>query len=62
MENKQLVEKVALKLWEITGKTDERTLQNWKDAEEIVNLVLEYLKENDMLKKTKKKEKKLTFL
>lgn len=57
MENKQLVEKVALKLWEITGKTDERTLQNWKDAEEIVNLVLEYLKENDMLKKTKKKKK-----
>jgi hypothetical protein len=57
MDNKDIVEKVALKIWEITGKTDDRTFQNWKDAEDIVNMVIDHLKENDMLKKSRKKKK-----
>lgn len=57
MDNKELLEKIALKIWEITGKTDDRTMQNWKDAEDIVNLVIDYLQQKDMLKKSRKKKK-----
>ena len=57
MENREIVEKIALKIWEITGKTDDRTLQNWKDAEEIVNSVIQYLKDKDLLKKRPTKKK-----
>ncbi|WP_169733169.1 hypothetical protein [Sulfurihydrogenibium subterraneum] len=57
MENREIVEKIALKIWEITGKTDDRTLQNWKDAEEIVNTVIQYLKDKDLLKKRPTKKK-----
>ncbi len=39
MDNKDIVEKIALKIWEITGKTDDRTFQNWKDAEDIVSII-----------------------
>ncbi|MFN3787327.1 hypothetical protein [Sulfurihydrogenibium azorense] len=57
MENREIVEKVALKIWEITGKTDDRTDQNWKDAEEIVNMVIQHLKDKDLLKKRPAKKK-----
>ncbi|MCX7738611.1 MAG: DUF2934 domain-containing protein [Hydrogenothermaceae bacterium] len=39
MEREELIRIVAEKIWEITGKRDDRTLQNWYDAVQIVELI-----------------------
>ncbi|MGC8706994.1 MAG: hypothetical protein ACP5SC_08215 [Desulfurella sp.] len=54
---KEIVEKVAEKIWEITGKNNERTEQNWIDAEEIVDLVYNNLGKKETLKSNTKKAK-----
>jgi hypothetical protein len=41
---KEIIRKVAYKIWEIRGKEDGHALQDWIDAEEIVNLILSFRK------------------
>jgi len=53
----EIIEKVAKKIWEITGKSDQRTEQNWIDATEIVDLVYASLEKKEALKPNKKKTK-----
>jgi len=44
MNKEELIKKVAEKIYYITGKDDSRTVQNWIDAEEIMNMIFEYCK------------------
>jgi hypothetical protein len=53
----EIIVKVAEKIWEITGKSDERTEQNWIDATEIVDLVYASLEKKEALKPNTKKTK-----
>ncbi len=46
-DRKELIRKVAYKIWEITGKGDDRTLQNWLDAEDIADMVLSYYRKQN---------------
>jgi len=55
MNKEKLIKKVAEKIYHITGKDDSRTVQNWIDAEEIVNMIFEYCKKEE---KTEEKPKR----
>ncbi|MBX0312186.1 MAG: hypothetical protein JHC31_10495 [Sulfurihydrogenibium sp.] len=57
MNKEELIKKVAEKIYHITGKDDSRTAQNWFDAEEIVNMILEYCKEEKTEGKLKRGRK-----
>jgi hypothetical protein len=58
MNKEELIKKVAEKIYHITGKYDSRTAQNWFDAEEIVNMILGYCKEEKTEEKTEEKPKR----
>jgi nucleoid DNA-binding protein len=62
MNKEKLIKKVAKKIYHITDKDDSRTVQNQIDAEEIVNVIFEYCKEEKTEGKPKKgrKTKKLS--
>ncbi|MBX0312289.1 MAG: hypothetical protein JHC31_11055 [Sulfurihydrogenibium sp.] len=57
MNKEELIKKVAEKIYHITGKDDSRTAQNWLDAEEIVNMIFEYCKEEKIEGKPKRGRK-----
>jgi nicotinic acid mononucleotide adenylyltransferase len=57
MNKEELIKKVAEKIYYIAGKDDSRTVQNWFDAEEIVNMILEYCNEGKTEEKPKKGRK-----
>jgi hypothetical protein len=57
MNKEELIKKVAEKIYHITGKDDSRTDQNWIDAEEIVNMIFEYCKEEKAEEKPKRGRK-----
>jgi len=57
MNKEKLIKKVAEKIYYITGKDDSRTAQNWFDAEEIVNMILGYCKEEKTEEKPKRGRK-----
>jgi len=57
MNKEELIKKVAEKIYHITGKDDSRTAQNWFDAEEIVNIIFKYYKEEKTEGKSKKGRK-----
>jgi nicotinic acid mononucleotide adenylyltransferase len=58
MNKKELIKKVAEKIYHITGKDDSRTAQNWIDAEEIVNMILEHCKKEEKIEEKPKKGRK----
>lgn len=53
----EIIEKVAKKIWEITGKSDKRTEENWIDAKEIVDLVYSSFCKKETLKFNPQKAK-----
>lgn len=57
MEREEIVREVAKKIWEITGRDDSRTLQNWYDAEEIVRMVEDLSKVKKRKTSTRKSKK-----
>jgi hypothetical protein len=57
MNKEELTKKVAEKIYHITGKDGSRTVQNWIDAEEIVNMIFEYCKEEKTEEKPKRGRK-----
>lgn len=57
MEREEVVREVAKKIWEITGKDDSRTLQNWYDAQEIVSMVENFLKPKRKSSSSRKSKK-----
>jgi nicotinic acid mononucleotide adenylyltransferase len=46
MNKEDLIRQIAYRIYLITGKNDTRTLQNWLDAEEIVNLFFDFCKKH----------------
>jgi nicotinic acid mononucleotide adenylyltransferase len=58
MNKEELIKKVAEKIYHITGKDDSRTVQNWIDAEEIVNMILEHCKKEEKAEEKPKKGRK----
>ena len=58
MNKEELIKKVAEKIYHVTGKDDSRTTQNWIDAEEIVNMILEDCKKEEKVEEKPKKGRK----
>jgi nicotinic acid mononucleotide adenylyltransferase len=58
MNKEELIKKVAEKIYYITGKDDSRTAQNWIDAEEILNMILEHCKKEENAEEKPKKGRK----